>query len=66
MLDGTIIDTTIGDRPSFCRLLPASLSTVPVSRSRAARGDAVRLRVAMRRFRHGGGVFGAGRVFRRR
>jgi len=53
-------------RPKPVGCLPASLSSVHSAVRGASRGDAVRLRVAMRRFRQGGGVFGAGRVFRRR
>ena len=53
-------------RPKPCRLFADVVVQCAGQPFEGGRGDAVRLRVAMRRFQHGGGVFGAGRVFRRR
>ena len=54
------------DPSKTCRLFAGVVVQCAGQPFEGGRGEAVRLRVAMRRFRHGGGVFGAGRVFRRR
>ena len=59
-------DAASSDPSKTCRLFADVVVQCAGQPFEGGRGDAVRLRVAMRRFRHGCGVFGAGRVFQQR